>query len=472
MTLKYLLLNLPNPLNSNIYRGFAGGFATSGFAAGEILTPIFLLYGASAMKEMNVYFEVIDAQGLKYSSNDTLNAVARIKPDIVITWVSLPSFHNDLNLAKKIQEMVKKVVVLGAVCNVMPEKVLEKVDIIVKGGYPYYSTVKNIVENFEKNDFKNISGAVYSENGRLIENPFKYEENIDNIWLDVYKKLPIESYIGNFDGLNKSFKCTRVLTSVGCPYPCMYCPYPIGYGKKTIQKSINKTLEEIKYLKENFGINGFVFRAQNFTTNKGWVNDLCNAIMNEKLNIHWMAETRADLVTKELLMNMKKAGCFRIHYGVETGDEEMEKIGKPNLDIPKIKEMIKITRELRIFTVAHMIIGLPGESKQTLDRTIKTLIEIDPDAINVNFITPYPGTKLFDFAQNRDLIETYDFSKYTSFKPIMRTEILSIDDLISARKNMRTKFTKYKILHDNNFRNRYFKSIPKKIKSKMMGLIG
>jgi radical SAM superfamily enzyme YgiQ (UPF0313 family) len=400
---KYLLLNLPNPPNTNIHRGFAGGFATSGPASGEILTPIFLLYGASALKELNVDFEIVDAQGLKYSSNDTLNAVARIKPDIVITWVSLPSFYDDLGLAGKIKEKVKKVVVLGAVCNVMPEKVLEKVDLAVKGGYPYYSTVKNIVENFEKSDFKNIRGAVYYENGRLIENPFKYEKNIDNIWLDVYKKLPIESYIGNFDGLNKSFKCTRVLTSVGCPYSCMYCPYPLGYGTKIIQKSVNKTIEEIRYLKEKFGINGFVFRAQNFTSNKDWVNDLCNTIINDKLDIHWLAETRADLVTEELI-KMKQAGCFRIHYGVETGDEEMEKIGKPNLDIPKIKEMIKITRKLKIFTSAHMIIGLPGESEQTLDRTIKTLMAIDPDAISVNLVTPYPGTKLFDIAQKNDLI--------------------------------------------------------------------
>ncbi|WP_406661219.1 radical SAM protein [Methanolobus sp. ZRKC3] len=469
---KYLLLNLPNPVNQNIYREFAGGFGTLGSLSSETLIPTYLLYGASGLRDMGADFEVLDAQGLMYDYETSLEVIDSSSPDVVITWLSLPSLYDDLDLVEKIKEKVGTVVVLGAIGNVMPEKVLEKADLVVKAGYPHYNAVKNIFKGIEEDDFAQIEGAFYyDENQILVQNPVKYEETVDNLWFDVYKEIPINSYLGDVEGIDKSFNCVPILTAVGCPYSCMYCPYPLGYGRKVVHKSVKQTVKEIKYLKENFGINGFVFRAQNFTYDHKWINEFCDTIIKENLNINWLAETRADLVSPELLQKMKSSGCFRIHYGVETTADELQKIGKPGLDINKIKETFKITRDLKIFTMAHMIIGLPGENNKTLDKTIQTIIELNPDAMSVNIATPYPGTKLFDIADNEKLIETYDFSKYTSFDSVMRTKNYSKKELLEAKKRMKREFIKNKILCDSSFRKRYLRSIPRKLKARMISFV-
>lgn len=155
--IKYFLLNLPNPPNRNVYRGFAGGFGTLGSVTSETLLPIYLLYGASALKDSKVDFEVVDAQGLKYTSEDVLNCIDRVNPGVVITWVSLPSLRDDLALVRRIREKVDQVVVLGAVASIMPEKVLESADLAVRAGYPHYTAVKNIVSGVEADDFRFIS---------------------------------------------------------------------------------------------------------------------------------------------------------------------------------------------------------------------------------------------------------------------------------------------------------------------------
>lgn len=478
--LKYMLLNLPNPSGRNIYREFAGGFGTLGPLSGEVLLPTYLVYGASAVERSGCLYEILDGQAMKYDSSQIVDQVRKVQPDILITWVSLPSLHDDLKVLCEIKKAMPDtlITVLGAVSNVMPEKVLKKgcVDLTVKGSYPHYNLVLNLVREFSNNQlneetFDMIAGACYRDGERIIHSPIEpCSENLDNLSLDLYQKLPIEQYISKYgikDG--STVKFIPIVTAVGCPHSCVYCPYPVGYGKKVQMKSIENIINEIIFLNERFGINGFLFRDQNFTRSRKWVFAFCDAMLDLGLNVSWFIESRVDQVTEDLLFRMREAGCFRIHYGVETGEPEMlARTGKPGVRIEDIKKAFMMTKEAGIFTVAHMIIGLPGESQETIEYTFDLLREVDPDNVNLNILTPYPGTELFNMAMERGWIRSDDWSEYTSYNAVMAPENLDVEQLDRMRREIKNRFRNWKIVHDPVYRKFFIRSLPRKIKDRLI----
>jgi len=145
------------------------------------------------------------------------------------------------------------------------------------------------------------------------------------------------------------------------------------------------------------------------------------------------------------LDKLKKAGCRRIHYGVETGDAETLKIAKPGVMLETTKKAFKITRETGIFTQAHIILGWPDDDLRTLENTRKFILKLEPDVINLNFLTPYPGTKMYEIAKKESLILTHDWSNYTSHTVVMRTKTLNANELYAVKKRIIRDFAKQKL---------------------------
>ena len=480
--MKCVLLNLPSPSGRNIYRGYAGDFGLAGTMADETLLPIHLVYGASAAGKQGCEYDLVDAQVLRYGSSQAVDVVRKGNPDILISWLALPSIHDDLVLLDEIKRALPGVVVvaLGAVCNVIPEEVLLKsrVDLAVCGWYPHYSLISHVIQVLQssgpgQDTFDKIGGARYLRQGQMVQSPVDpCEETLDELSLDVYRQLPIQRYLREVPDIRGStIKCISIATSTGCPYSCMYCPYPIGYGRKVTHKSIPRILDELEFLKTTFGVTGFSFRDQLFTHNRQRVEDLCDEMVRRGLNVKWHVEARADEVTDALLAKMKHAGCFRIHYGVETGSPEMlRKTGKPGLEIDMAKKAFQMTRGLGIATTAHMMLGLPGENQETLQDSFDLLCQINPDVASLNVTTPYPGTKLFRIADEKGWLSTRDWSRYTSFDAIMRTDELTTAQLSEARKVMRRRFRNFKLRHDSEYRKLYLKALPKAILARLTSL--
>jgi anaerobic magnesium-protoporphyrin IX monomethyl ester cyclase len=473
--MKYMLLNLPNPPVRNIFREYAGGFGILGTLSNEILLPTYLLYAASAMENSGCEYVLLDAQGEHCTPEEVIKVVRESNPEVLITWVSLPSFYDDLRLLDNIKNASPStiIIVLGAVSNTLPEDIIkhESVDIVVRGYYPHYNLILHLVQIFNNNPvnkgtFNKINGAVYKNNGHII-NGFTqaYEEDLDNLSLDVYHKIPIEKYIGDYEMKDGSTtRCLPIVTGVGCPQSCTYCPYPVGYGKKIKTKSIDKIIAEILYLNENFGIKGFVFREQNFTHNKKRVMDLCDQIIQRGLGIKWVIESRVDSVSEELVTKMRDAGCFRIMYGVETGAQNiLYESGKPGVNLEDIKRAFTLTNNAGIYTMALLIIGLPGENRETIEDTTKFLQEINPDKISLFSLTPYPGTELYETASEQGWLISNDWSQYTGYNAVMAAGEMDIDHVNCSANEIKRKFRNWKIIHDNVYRTLYIKSLPRKI---------
>lgn len=481
-TKRFMILNLPNPPGHTVYRGFAGGFGTLGGISHGTLLPIYLLYAASAIHKSGCEYNILDAQALRCGPSQVLDTVARNKPDVLIAWISLPSMRYDLNLLDGIKARNPSllVVALGTVCNTLPDEVLSqsKIDLAVKGWYPYCNTIARLVDTLKKDPFDWDSlctklCAAYLKDGKVVQSSTELcHEDLDRLSLDAYYQLPLERYLASTpDAKGSILKYIPVITAAGCPYSCAYCPYPIGYGRRVIQKSISRILDELEFLRTNFGIRGFLFRDQLFTYDKKRLSDLCDAIVDRNLSIKWFVEARVDHISEEILSKMKRAGCFRIHYGVETGSPSMlRKLGKPGVEIETIKKAFSMTREFGLATTAHMIIGLPGENEVTLKESLHLLREIKPNNINFNIATPYPGTSLFEMAKKEGLVTTYDWSKYTSYDAVMSTGELSVAQISKAVRNVRLKLHISKLLRDRTYQKVYFSSLPRRMLERLWRL--
>ena len=173
---------------------------------------------------------------------------------------------------------------------------------------------------------------------------------------------------------------------------------------------------------------------------------VCEEIIHRKLDTAWFCEARVDHVSKKLLKMMKKAGCKQIHYGVETGDPELLKLGKPHTNLGTIRKAFRLTKEIGFWATAHVILGWPDENVETLAKTSKFLEEIAPHSVNWNFLTPYPGTKLYEIAKENNLILTHDWSKYTSHTVVMKTKWLSASQLYKAENKISRDYSKRRIV--------------------------
>ncbi|MBS7646618.1 radical SAM protein [Candidatus Bathyarchaeota archaeon] len=453
---KILLLNLPSPPNQTLWRENAGGFGTAisinprWKESSRIPLIPFFPYASSILLNEGYEFKVIDCQRLNLDNDQSVRLVKKVNPDIIFSIISLPSMKNDVKVLDEIKEFVPsvKIVGVGTVCRVLPHEVLlrGKIDVVLRSGYPYIANMIKLIRALQQNrNLKTVEGISFVKNRQIFTTSKPTEMNFNELPKPCYDLIPPDGYETFEDENGERFPYVAVLDSIGCPYNCIYCPYPLGFGRKYTYRPIKLVADEIEELYTRFNIRAFDFRSQAFAYNKKRALEICKELMQRKLDIKWTCESRVDEVNRELLEVMKKAGCRRIHFGVETGDPEILKVAKPGVKLETIEKVFKITKALGIIRQAHIILGWPDDDYRTLENTNKFILKLEPDILNLNFLTPYPGTKMYEIARKNSLILTYDWSKYTSYNIIMRTKSLNASDLYTIKQKMVRDFSKQKL---------------------------
>jgi anaerobic magnesium-protoporphyrin IX monomethyl ester cyclase len=195
--------------------------------------------------------------------------------------------------------------------------------------------------------------------------------------------------------VNKSY--VIVETSRGCPYSCDFCVAPIHQGHKFRERSAKQLVDEIERCHREFGIEFFYLWGDTVTLNVKSFTAFCDELIARKLPIQWFGNARADNLTDPAFVHrLKKAGCWMLALGIETDSEEVRKDMVKRLERQKIESAFKNMRAAGIKSFAFFIFGYPGETLQTMDRTVEYAIELDPDFANFYPAVPYPGTALFD----------------------------------------------------------------------------
>ena len=445
---KILLLNLPSPPYQDIDRDLAGGFGVAiscsrndyGESMKITLNP-FLPYAASLLSGAGYEFKVLDCQRLNLNKPKVLQSVKKENPDTIFSLIGLPSMQKDLELLNEIKKDIRNVSIIGVgtVCRTLPEEVLLKggVDIILRNDYPYVYNMADLIQALQgSRSLKNIKGISYVKGKTIVHTPEVPESDINELPLPAYDSIELDGYQSFTDLMGEKYPFISILGSKGCPYPCNYCPYPIGFGRRWTYRFPKEIVDEIEYLHNVRGIKGFFLRDQSFTLNLKHAEKICGEIIRRKLEIAWYCEARVNEVTKEILGKMKKSGCKRVYYGVETGDPEILKMAKPGATLENIRRAFRLTKDVGLWANAHVILGWPDENLKTIENTCRFLLELNPDGINWNFLTPYPGTQIREIAQRYSLILTDNWSHYTSHTIVMRTKNLDANQLQTAGRKL------------------------------------
>jgi len=195
-------------------------------------------------------------------------------------------------------------------------------------------------------------------------------------------------------------------------------------------RSPKNVVDELEFLNKTYGAETFTFCDDAFTIDQQRTEMLCDEIIKRELKIRWNCGTRVDKITKSLLVKMKRAGCVSVWFGVESGSQEVLNAMHKGISVSQTVRTIGWVRELGLTPVPNVLLGFPGETKESAWRTIKFVEKVSPDNLAFfNIATPLPGTPLYDMVKNNGWLRVTNFDKYDCKTPIFDTPTLSMEEL-------------------------------------------
>jgi anaerobic magnesium-protoporphyrin IX monomethyl ester cyclase len=228
---------------------------------------------------------------------------------------------------------------------------------------------------------------------------------------------------------------TVVQTSRGCPYTCSFC----SFGKLPWRtRKIEEVLRELVWLKQTYQVQRILFFDDVLTLDQKRIEKLMQGMITAKLDMEWVCCTRANNVNLGLLRLMKQAGCKEIAFGIESGSDQVLADTTKGVSKDQIRQAAKWCHEVGILFYGLAIIGLPGETEQSVQDTIDFINEIEPFYSQFGFCTPFPNTDTYDFFKSRGLLKTEDWSQYFPLgeRPVIRTEALDEAALVRLRRKL------------------------------------
>ena len=379
---------------------------------GVVAPSLGIGYMAAVLEKNGYDVDVIDATALELTYDELGEEILKRNPDIVSISALTPTIGVALDSADKIKQVKPDtLVVLGGYHPTFEYKsVLEEdsVDVVVRGEGEY--TLLELVQTIEKGgDLKEVQGLAF------------HDENDDSL---VFITTNVAT----------------IITTRGCPMQCSFCSSAALHGNKLRRRSYSNVVDEIemRLLEEN--IDTIAFMDDTFTLNKRFVYDFCREIKRRNLKFWWGCTSRVDTLDEELLQTMKDAGCITIFIGVESADQQtLDKMNK-NITVAKTENAFKLARKVGIRTIASCVIGMPEDTRSSIQKTIGYVKKLNPNYALYSLATPYPGTRFYNETFKKNLINITDWSKYTLLNPVLETVDCSSKELRSIQKKAFLKF--------------------------------
>lgn len=347
--------------------------------------------------------------------------VLAFRPDVIGLTAMTTSYHSAEQTISLLRAGTHAPMVLGGPhATVFPERTLREqpaLDYLVFGeGEETMLELMEVIEG--RRDPAMVAGLCYRRAGQVMCNPARpLIRDLDALPFPARHLFQLGRYpLYAPDG----GRMLTVLTSRGCPYNCSYCFKGI-VGRTYRQRSPENLIQELKELIRTYGIHNFYFIDDLFTLDVKRLNVLLDMMIAEGLDIRWQCLARVDRVTPELLRRMAAAGCRQIHYGIESGNQEiLERVGK-RITLEQVRQAVRWTAEAGIRSKGYFMLGLPGDTEETMEQTIQFAASLDLDDAMFSLTTPFPGTRLWEelvvrnpeTQYNSDFSRAYYYNSYT-----------------------------------------------------------
>lgn len=431
--MKVLLINPPSFEGPKVIREGRCEQRLSSFQ--YVMVPISLPMIAGLLLKNNIEVKIDDFIVEDFDFGEAIEKITAYEPDLAIVNFSTVTYSNDREFVKRLRKKLPEIhfSAIGVHVTSLPERTLKetKLDSVIRGE-PEITSLELAQTLDKKGNLAEVSGLSYKQDKKNIHNPGRAPiEDLDSLPFAARHLLKNDRYFA--PGFS-NHHYTLLITSRGCPNQCIFCTANKYYGKNFRMRKVEKVIEELDIIVNKNKIKDITMWADTFTLDKKFVMDLCHKIQEKKLKFKWMCNGRVNTVDLEMLKAMKKAGCIGVAYGVESGIQEILNNAKKGITLKQIKRAFELTRQAGIDSLAHVIFGLPGETKKTISQTIKFIKIIDPDYVQFYCAVPFPGTEFGALAQKEGWTTTDDWSQYELNQAIIETPLLSQKDLAKARK--------------------------------------
>ena len=409
---------------------------------GVIAPPLGIAYMAGVLQENNIDVEILDASAEDMDFKDVEKELLKRKPDLVALTALTPTIGRALETAQVVKETLPdSIVVMGGyhpTFNFIETLEDENVDIVIRGEGEYI--MLNLVQALEnQSSLHDVKGIVFEDKNskEIVVNPeAPLIQDLDELPFPALNLLPMKKY----RLLDMDTHMATMITTRGCPMQCSFCSSAAMHGKKIRERSVENIVDEIEYLKTNYDIDTIAFMDDTFTLKKRKVMAICDEILKRNIEIMWGCTSRVDTLDEKLLKKMKEAGCITIFIGVESADQQQLDNMCKNTTIAKIENAFKIAHKLKIRTIASVALGMPGDTKEIMNKTVKFVHKLKPNYAIYSLATPYPGTRFYKEAFEKNLIKIKDWSKYTLITPILETIDCSLNDMRKIQAKAFMKF--------------------------------
>lgn len=394
----------------------------------------------AAMVPEDMTVEIVDAiaERMKWPSFKEL--IEEKSPSVYVSYVTGTTFDIDAKGIALAKKMGAVTIAIGTHPSAVPEDTLNKIpglDIVIR--HEPEITFKVILEKIRsKENIEDCLGIAFrASDGQIITNLDRpLLKNLDELPIPKHNMLPLEKYWMPFLGS----RYTWVLTNRGCPYRCSFCFEGILWGKEVRQRSPQSILEELVYLNE-MGIRNILFLADLFTCSKKFVLSLCELIIERGLDLRWVCNSRVDTVDEDMITKMKEAGCWLIAFGIESGSQKVLDACRKDADVKKASETIAMVHKKGIRTWGYFMLGLPEETKDSIDGTIRLANALPLDLALFHVAVPYPGTDFYEQTLKEGWLVTQDWSFFDmNDMAVVGYPGLSSEEILRGTKRAYRKF--------------------------------
>ena len=359
-----------------------------------VFYPLGLAYIASTLEQNEISFSLLDVVPQKISPEILQQKTEQ--SNIIVLPVSSTRFDDTKNYLLDNKDKIR--IGISNFASIYHEKIINEdiCDIVVHGEVE--QTILDIAKAYKLDkepdlnaidgiSFKNNIGFATKTKSRPLNTdldtiPFPYRDGLDQ---GSYSDIA-------FLGAPTAF----ILTARGCPYKCSFCSTHLTYNYKVNYRSPANVVDEIEEVKNKYGINNFYFIDDTFTLRPKRVEEICQQIIDRKLNIKFACLGRIDVISNKMLTIMKKAGCVDIRFGIESGNDYILENVKKNLKVADIHKGIKLMDDHNMRYSLFFMLGNPGENIKTIHDTIKLAKKLNPLFASFNIATPLPGSELFN----------------------------------------------------------------------------
>ena len=407
-------------------------------ASGIGAPPQGLCYLAAIAREKGYDVRIIDALASGLDEEELSRTILDSVPDYVGFTAPTMLIKSANSTAKSIKNKNSRITTIigGPHFTVMPEETMERckafdLGVIGEGE----RTISELLTALERgNSLGEVRGIAFRENGGIkLTPPREFIENMDELPMPAWDLLPhlTQYYQQSIVRIDK-MPSVSITTSRGCPSKCIFCARNV-FGNTCRSYSAERVIKMIGYLKEKYGIKGLSIEDENFLVHRKRLKNLCEKLIERRENLSWSCSGRVDMVTADLLKLMKKAGCWEISFGIESGSQPILDFIKKGITLDQIRNAVELAHDTGIKAGGYFIAGHPCETVSTLRETMHFARTIKLDSFQIAFMCPFPGTELYGIADQYGEFNR-DWDQMNIWTPVFIPSGLSKEILIRETK--------------------------------------